>query len=109
MTTVDSTSYQLCVQIFVFFPEDAKVGVKSIKAVCEKMKSEGVKRAIMVNMSNLTPFAKQCLEEVRQVHYIETVRCRGFECVCTPCVHSFKRWSCWSTSPSTSLCPGTRS
>lgn len=64
----------LMTQIFVFFPDDVKVGVKSIKTVCEHMKNEGVKRAIMVVISNLTPFARQCLEEVRQVHYIETVR-----------------------------------
>lgn len=57
----------------MFFPEDAKVGVKAIKLVCERMKSDNVNRAIMVVMSNLTPFAKQCLEEVRHVHYIETV------------------------------------
>lgn len=61
-------------QIFVFFPDDAKVGVKAIKLVCEHMKNEGVKRAIMVVISNLTPFARQCLEEVRHVHCIETVR-----------------------------------
>lgn len=63
----------MIVQIFVFFPEDVKVGVKSIKTVCEQMKADNVKRAIMVVISNLTPFARQCLEEVRQVHYIETV------------------------------------
>nr|ABR18148.1 unknown [Picea sitchensis] len=35
-------------QIFVFFPEEAKVGVKSIKTYVERMKSEGVFRAILV-------------------------------------------------------------
>lgn len=35
-------------QIFVFFPDEAKVGVKSIKLYAERMKEEEVKRAIMV-------------------------------------------------------------
>ena len=60
--------------MFVFFPEDAKVGVKTIKNFAERMKSEGVARAIMVVASQLTPFAKQCLEEMRHKYYIEVVR-----------------------------------
>lgn len=35
-------------QIFVFFAEEAKVGVKSIKTYAERMRNEGVTRAVMV-------------------------------------------------------------
>ena len=35
-------------QIFVFFPDEVKVGVKTIKQLAERMRSEGVQRAIMV-------------------------------------------------------------
>lgn len=35
-------------QIFVFFAEDPKVGVKTIKTYAERMRGEGVNRAIMV-------------------------------------------------------------
>ena len=35
-------------QIFVFFAEDPKVGVKTIKTYAERMRAEGVNRAIMV-------------------------------------------------------------
>ena len=35
-------------QIFVFFAEDAKVGVKSIKTYAERMRNETVSRAVMV-------------------------------------------------------------
>ena len=60
-------------QIFVFFPEDLKVGVKTIKTFAERMRSEGVGRAMMVTMANITPFARQCLQEMHQKYYIETV------------------------------------
>ena len=35
-------------QLFVFFPEEAKVGVKTIKQLAERMRNENVQRAIMV-------------------------------------------------------------
>jgi len=51
-------------QMFVFFPEEVKVGVKTIKVIAERMKQENVSRAIMVIASNLTPFARQCLQDL---------------------------------------------
>ncbi len=51
LRTLRSTSRQ-CVcsyaQIFVFFPDDVKVGMKHIRTLAERMRSEGVQRAIMV-------------------------------------------------------------
>lgn len=61
-------------QMFVFFPEDLKVGVKTIKTYAERMRSEGVGRAMMVTVANITPFARQCLTEMHHKYYIETVR-----------------------------------
>ncbi|XP_024515093.1 DNA-directed RNA polymerases II and IV subunit 5A isoform X2 [Selaginella moellendorffii] len=58
-------------QIFVFFPEEPKVGVKTIKTYAERMKSELVFRAIMVVQTSLTPFAKQCLSEMAPKYQIE--------------------------------------
>lgn len=57
--TDDSTE-----QLFVFFPEEDKVGVKPIKTYCERMKSEQVLKAIIVVKVNLTPFAKQAIREM---------------------------------------------
>lgn len=58
-------------QIFVFFPDEPKVGVKTIKVLAERMRGEGVQRAIMVSQANMTPFAKQCLSEMAPKYYIE--------------------------------------
>lgn len=58
-------------QIFVFFPDEQKVGVKTIKTFAERMRNEGVFRAIMVTQANLTPFAKQCLTEMAPKYSIE--------------------------------------
>lgn len=58
-------------QIFVFFPDEVKVGVKTIKMLAERMRNEGVQRAIMVTQANMTPFAKQCLSEMAPKYYIE--------------------------------------
>ena len=51
-------------QLFVFFPEDEKVGVKPIKVYCQRMKEENVLRAIIVVKVNLTPFAKAAVKEM---------------------------------------------
>ena len=58
-------------QVFVFFPEEPKVGVKTIKTLAERMRNEGVQRAIMVTQANMTPFAKQCLSEMAPKYYME--------------------------------------
>jgi hypothetical protein len=55
----------------VFFPDEPKVGVKTIKMLAERMRNEGVQRAVMVTQANMTPFAKQCLSEMAPKYYIE--------------------------------------
>ena len=58
--------------IFVFFPDDEKVGVKTIKEYAKRMKDEQVNRAIIVVQQSLTPFARQSLLECQaQKFYIE--------------------------------------
>ncbi|KAM7259605.1 hypothetical protein ACFE04_015346 [Oxalis oulophora] len=48
-------------QIYIFFPEEAKVGLNTIKAYIKRMDSDSVFRAILVVQQNLTPFARTFL------------------------------------------------
>lgn len=46
-------------QMFVFFPEEPKVGIKTIKTYCQRMQEENITRAIIVVQIGMTPSAKQ--------------------------------------------------
>lgn len=59
------------IQIFVFFPDEAKVGVKTIKTYVDRMKTENVHRALLVVQQNLTPFARQCVSEMSSKYHLE--------------------------------------
>eukprot|EP01132_Coremiostelium_polycephalum_P004121 gene4121-5157_t len=56
--------------IYVFFPDDPKVGVKPIREYVTQMKDKQVNRAIIVVQQNITPFAKQALAEFSQAKKI---------------------------------------
>lgn len=56
-------------QIYVFFPQDEKVGIKPIKTYCERMQADGVYRAIIVVKVNLSPFAKSVVKELSMRDY----------------------------------------
>jgi DNA-directed RNA polymerase I, II, and III subunit RPABC1 len=58
-------------QLFVFFPEDEKVGVKPIKVYTDRMRSESVSNALMVLRVDITPFAKQAVQEMSDSFRIE--------------------------------------
>jgi DNA-directed RNA polymerase I, II, and III subunit RPABC1 len=58
-------------QLFVFFPEDEKVGVKPIKVYTDRMRAENVSNAIMVLREDITAFAKQAVQEMSDSFRIE--------------------------------------
>eukprot|EP00543_Licmophora_paradoxa_P009044 CAMPEP_0202446468 /NCGR_PEP_ID=MMETSP1360-20130828/4942_1 /ASSEMBLY_ACC=CAM_ASM_000848 /TAXON_ID=515479 /ORGANISM="Licmophora paradoxa, Strain CCMP2313" /LENGTH=231 /DNA_ID=CAMNT_0049062945 /DNA_START=165 /DNA_END=860 /DNA_ORIENTATION=+ len=58
-------------QLFIFFPTDEKVGVKPIKVFTDRMRAEAVTNAIMVLRVDITPFAKQALQEMSDSFRIE--------------------------------------
>lgn len=58
-------------QIYVFFPEESKVGVKTMKTYTNRMKTESVFRAILVVQQNLTPFARTCISEISSKFHLE--------------------------------------
>ncbi|KAL8584629.1 DNA-directed RNA polymerases I, II, and III subunit RPABC1 [Nucella lapillus] len=58
-------------QMFVFFPDEPKVGIKTIKAYCQQMQQDNVMRAIIVVQSGMTPSAKQALVEMAPKYILE--------------------------------------
>ncbi|KAG2720087.1 hypothetical protein I3760_02G019400 [Carya illinoinensis] len=58
-------------QIYIFFPEEQKVGVKTMKTYSQRMKSENVFRAILVVQQNLTPFARSSINEISTKFHLE--------------------------------------
>ncbi|KAM0909628.1 hypothetical protein ACQ4PT_014691 [Festuca glaucescens] len=61
----------LMASIYVFFPNDEKVGMKHIKKYVEMMNAEKVSRALLVVQQNLTPFAKNFLQELEPKIHLE--------------------------------------
>ena len=45
--------------MFVFFPDEPKIGIKTIKAYCQRMQEENITRAVIVVQQGMTPSAKQ--------------------------------------------------
>ncbi|XP_045158399.1 DNA-directed RNA polymerases I, II, and III subunit RPABC1 [Mercenaria mercenaria] len=58
-------------QMFVFFPEDEKVGIKTIKTYCERMQQENITRAIIIVQVGMTPSAKQALVDMAPKYILE--------------------------------------
>ena len=58
-------------QIFVFFPDDPKLGVDPIRSYIDRMKENGATRGIIVVKNNVTPLAKAAIEELRPDYNIE--------------------------------------
>lgn len=58
-------------QMFVFFPEDPKVGIKTMKSYCQRMQEENISRAIIIVQQGMTPSAKQALVDMAPKYILE--------------------------------------
>uniref|UniRef100_A0A8R1EN47 DNA-directed RNA polymerases I, II, and III subunit RPABC1 n=1 Tax=Caenorhabditis japonica TaxID=281687 RepID=A0A8R1EN47_CAEJA len=58
-------------QMFVFFPEDTKIGIKTIKAICQQMQEQNISRAIIVVQIGMTPSAKQSIGDMAPKYMLE--------------------------------------
>jgi len=58
-------------QMFIFFPEEPKVGIKTIKAYCQRMQEENITRAIIIVQTGMTPSAKQSLVDMAPKYILE--------------------------------------
>lgn len=58
-------------QIFVFFPDDLKIGVKNLRTYLDRMKADNVRRAILVARNPLTPSAKVAVREIASKFLLE--------------------------------------
>lgn len=58
-------------KMFVFFPDEAKIGVKTVQLYVERMQQESVKRAIVIVRTGLTPSAKQAMRASAPEYILE--------------------------------------
>lgn len=58
-------------QLYVFFPDDPKVGVKTIVAYIKKMEEEEITRAIIVVSTGMSPSAKKAIADMQPKYTFE--------------------------------------
>merc|ERR1712062_934142 len=58
-------------QMFVFFPDDIKIGIKTIRTYCKRMQEENITRAIIVVQMGMTPSAKKSLADMAPKYVLE--------------------------------------
>uniref|UniRef100_A0A914I5T1 DNA-directed RNA polymerases I, II, and III subunit RPABC1 n=1 Tax=Globodera rostochiensis TaxID=31243 RepID=A0A914I5T1_GLORO len=58
-------------QMYVFFPDDPKIGIKTIKQICQQMQEQNITRAIIVVQNGMTPSAKQAIVDMAPKYVLE--------------------------------------
>lgn len=58
-------------QMFVFFPDEPKIGIKTVKTYCQQMQTESITSAIIVVQQGMTPSAKQALTDMAPKYILE--------------------------------------
>ena len=57
--------------MFIFFPDEPKIGIKTVKNYCQRMQEENISRAIIVVQMGMTPSAKQALSDMAPKYILE--------------------------------------
>jgi len=58
-------------KMYVFFPEEPKIGVKTVQSYASKMETDKVARGIIIVRMGLTPSAKQAMKELAPAFILE--------------------------------------
>uniref|UniRef100_A0A2K6C630 DNA-directed RNA polymerases I, II, and III subunit RPABC1 n=1 Tax=Macaca nemestrina TaxID=9545 RepID=A0A2K6C630_MACNE len=58
-------------QMFVFFPEEPKVGIKTVNASCRRLQQESLTRALIAAQQGMRPSAKQSLVDMAPKYILE--------------------------------------
>lgn len=58
-------------QIYIFFPDEVKVVVKTMTTYTKRMNSDNVFRAILVCQMALTPFARKAIVDISSKFLVE--------------------------------------
>lgn len=58
-------------KMYVFFPEDPKIGIKVVQCYASRMEEEQVHRAIVIVRAGLTPSAKQAMKNLGPDYVME--------------------------------------
>ena len=58
-------------QMYVFFPEEPKVGVKTVLTYIKKMEEEEITRAIIVVATGMSPSAKKAIHDMQPKYTFE--------------------------------------
>lgn len=58
-------------QMYVFFPEEPKIGIKTIKAFCQQMQEQNITRALIIVQGGMTPSSKQAVNDMMPKYMLE--------------------------------------
>ncbi|KAK0424934.1 hypothetical protein QR680_008932 [Steinernema hermaphroditum] len=69
LTILVQHAYREGEQLFVFFPDESKIGIKSVKAICVRMQEQNAHNAIVVLQQGMTPSAKNAVSDMKDKNY----------------------------------------
>ncbi|KAL4696941.1 hypothetical protein H8959_002639 [Pygathrix nigripes] len=71
LTALVAHNDDLTDQMFVFFPEEPKVSIKTVNVSCRRLQQESLTRALIVAQQGMRPSAKQSLVDMAPKYILE--------------------------------------